>query len=102
MPGLTVPEGREIEDIVRQSGRLGTEFIHQSNGPFDNVAELPRALVCPLQNRRGTLKMVLCKNIGWRHAVLLGRISFVERQKTDTGRKVDPHAFPYLAGKHRI
>jgi hypothetical protein len=89
MPGdLTVPETRKVQHVIGTLRRLGAEFIHQPDRPFDDVAELSRAMVCPLQNRRGTLKMVLRKNVGWRHAVLLEKNQFCRsvRKLTQAGR----------------
>ena len=62
-----MPIGVQFEDIVPRLRLFRPKIVHQSDGAFDDVSQLPRSLVGPLQNDSGTLQMIPSKQIGGVH-----------------------------------
>ena len=57
----------QFQNIADRSLRFFADFLHQTDGPLDNVAQLAGALIIPLQYCCGPLQMVARKYVGWRH-----------------------------------
>src|SRR5690606_26767685 len=71
--GLALAEAGEIENIAGLGRRLLPRFVHEADGSFDNVAQLTRAAVDALQDRRGALQVISGENVGGRHGTRLLR-----------------------------
>lgn len=62
-----MPIGIQFENIVAQLRLFGPEIVHKADRPLDNVSQLARSLVGPLQNDSGTLQVIPGKQIGGVH-----------------------------------
>lgn len=58
----------QFQDVANGGNGFGAEFFHQADRPFDDVTQLPGALVRPLQNGSSTLQVVTRKHVSRWHA----------------------------------
>lgn len=61
----------DFHDIAGRCRLLWAKIVHEPDCAFDDMAQLPRTLVRPLENGGGALQMVTRKHIGGRHLELL-------------------------------
>lgn len=66
LPTMTVVV--QFQDVADRGNGFGAEFFHQADRPFDDMTQLPGALVRSLQNGGSTLQMITCKHVCGRHA----------------------------------
>lgn len=64
----TMPVVVQFQDVADRGNGVGAEFFHQADRPFNDVTQLPGALVRSLQNGGSTLQVVTRKHVGGWHA----------------------------------